>query len=178
MKAMSSTVAVALWIAASCVPCTSEAALFKCVGTDGSITYQAIPSPDTGNEKKMKEPPAGPAGAGKSPSPWKEGWSGSDITQMADGCVPGVIGPAKRDFAARAAKAPDATAEFPEAELTAGVKAMCLCFAKRAGATYSRADFQHDRQAILRRMNDEAMNGGACKPEGMLGEVMEKSRQQ
>jgi hypothetical protein len=178
MKAMSSTVTVALWIAASCVPCTGEAALFKCVGKDGAVSYQAEPCPVADGEKQLKAPAAGPVQPPARGSRWQEGWNDGDITAMEDSCVAGVIGPARRDFAAAAAKAQDSSAQFPEAELTPSVKAMCLCFARRVGSTVARADFQRDRQAILRRMNDEAMNGGACKPEGMLGEVMGRSRQQ
>ena len=165
------------WTAAALLAASADAAMFKCVGKDGAITYQADPCPETGNEKKLKEPLAGPAGgAGKVQSPYKEGWSASDISSMADACVPGAIGPAKRDFQARA-KAESSGQEFPEAELTAGVKSMCGCFAKRVGATYARADFQANRQAILQKMNEEAMAGGPCKPEGALGEAMQKSRQ-
>lgn len=152
----------------------ARAAMFKCVGKDGAITYQADPCPETGNEKKLKEPAPGPAGgAAKAQSPFKEGWSAADVTAMADACVPGAIGPAKRDFQAKA-KAEGSQQEFPEAELTAGVKSMCTCFARRVGATYARADFEANRQAILQKMNEEAMAGGPCKPEGALAEAMKK----
>jgi Domain of unknown function (DUF4124) len=153
----------------------AHAAMFKCVGKDGSVTYQAIPCPDTGEERKMKDVPAGPTGSGPK-SPLKEGWTAGDLAAMADACVPGVIGPAKRDFQA-AAKKEGSAQEFPEAELTADVKTMCSCFAKRVGETYARADFQENRQLILKKMNDEAIAGGPCKPEGALAEAMAKSRQ-
>ena len=146
--------------------------MFKCVGKNGAVTYQADPCPDA-DEKKMKEVPAGPTGSA-SKSPYKDGWTAADITAMADNCVPGVIGPAKRDFQA-AVKKEGSDDQFPEAELTAGVKTMCACFAKRVGATYARADFQSNRQAILKKMNDEAIAGGPCKPEGALADAM-KSR--
>ena len=159
------------------VPPVATAALFKCVAKDGAVSYQADPCPIVADEKRLKEPAAGPVAVpGKSSprSPWKEGWVEADITEMADGCVPGAIGPARRDFMARAAGNPNA--QFPEAELMPPLKAMCLCFARRVGSTYARADYQRDRAAILQRMNNEAMNGGACKPEGLLGEVMGQGR--
>jgi len=161
--------------AAALLAPAAHGAMFKCAGKDGAITYQADPCPETGNEKKLKEPPPGPTGAAKAQSPYKEGWTAADITAMADSCVPGVIGPAKRDFQAKV-KSEGTAQEFPEAELTAGVKSMCACFARRVGATYARADFQANRQAILQKMNQEARGGGACKPEGLLGEVMQKGR--
>jgi len=165
-----------LVLAAGAMPCAAVAALFKCVGKDGSISYQADPCPVVADEKKMNEPPPGPVRAPGSASPWKEGWNTPDITTMADGCVPDLLGPARRDFTAAAA-AQDPSAQFPEAELAPAAKAMCLCFAKRVGSTHRREDFLRDRAAILRKMNDDAMNGGACKPEGLLGEMMGRGRQ-
>ena len=160
--------------AAALVAPAAHGAMFKCVGKDGAITYQADPCPETGNEKKLREPAPGPTGgATKSQSPFKEGWNQADITSMADACVPGAIGPAKRDFEAKA-KAAGSKEEFPEAELTAGVKSMCSCFAKRVSAAYARADFQANRQAILQKMNEEAIAGGPCKPEGALADAMKK----
>jgi hypothetical protein len=159
--------ALALWLAA--MPWVAPAAMFKCVGKDGAISYQAEPCPVAADEKKMREVAPGPAtGApGKAASRWKDGWDDAAITAMADSCVPGVIGPARKAFAsARKGE------EFPEGELTPQVKAMCSCFAKRAGANYARADFVRDRSAILGKMNQEALGGGACKPEGLLGEMM------
>src|SRR5262249_55759651 len=113
---------------AGLLPCVASAALFKCVGKDGSISYQADPCPVAADEKKMKEPAAGPAtrAPAKAASPWKEGWDEGAITAMAESCVPGVIGPAKHDFAATK-KAFGAADEFPEAELTPLVKDMCTC---------------------------------------------------
>ena len=152
-------------------PCAAGAAMFKCVGKDGAISYQSDPCPETGNEKKMKEPPAGPTGSGKPGSPFKDGWTADGIKSMADGCVPNVVGPAKKDFESRAKQA-GKSEQFPEAEITAGVRTMCNCFARRVGSTYARADFEANRQSILKQMNDEAKSGGACKPEGALGEAM------
>ncbi len=166
---------VLLFAIATAAP-LAHAAVFKCTGADGSTTYQQEPCPQTGDEKKMKDVPAGPAGAAGSKPGLKEGWNASDIAAMADACVPGAMEPAKRDFQA-AAKAQGSDQQFPEAELAAGVKAMCACLAKRVGASYARADFQQNRQAILKKMNDEAIAGGACKPEGALAEAM-KSRPQ
>jgi len=154
----------------------AHAVMFKCIGNKGSVTYQEVPCPE-GDEKKLKEVPAGPTGAAASKSQLKEGWSETDITAMADACVPGALEPARRDFQA-AAKARGSNEQFPEAELAVGVKAMCACLAKRVGASYARADFQANRQAIVKKMNDEAIAGGACKPEGALGEAMQKSRSQ
>ena len=170
------TAARVMLLAAIAAAPLAHAVMFKCVGAGGSVTYQADPCPETGNEKKMKEVAPGPTGA-SSKSPYQEGWSAGDITAMADACVPGVMEPAKRDFQA-AAKAQGSDQPFPEAELAASVKAMCACLAKRVGAAYSRADFQQNRHAILKQMNDEAVAGGPCKPEGALGEAMQKSRSQ
>ena len=60
--------------------------MFKCVGKDGKITYQADPCPDTGDEKKLKDVPAGPAGGATKPgSPWKDGWSAdSEVAAIQD----------------------------------------------------------------------------------------------
>ena len=167
----------ALLLASIAAAPLAHAVMFKCIGNNGSVTYQEVPCPQTGDEKKLKEVPAGPTGAAASKSAFKEGWNASDITAMADACVPGAMEPARRDFQA-AVKAQGSDAQFPEAELAAAVKAMCACLAKRVGATYARADFQANRQAILKKMNDEAIAGGACKPEGALGEAMQKSRSQ
>ena len=171
MKAsIASGIALVLWMAPGIAP----AAMFKCVDKAGAVSYQAEPCPVTEGEKRLREPAAGPAtmaAPGKPASQWKDGWDDAAITAMADSCVPGVIGPARGEFAKE-----NKGAEFPEAELTPQVKAMCSCFAKRAGATYARADFVRDRASILARMNQEALGGGACQPEGLLGEMMGRPR--
>ena len=43
----------------------AHAVMFKCIGNNGSVTYQEVPCPQTGDEKKLKEVPAGPPGAWK-----------------------------------------------------------------------------------------------------------------
>ena len=168
---------IAIAFVAAFLPFCAGAATFKCVARDGSVTYQGEPCPDTGNEKKMQDPAAGPTGSAASAKPGlKEGWTKADLAAMAESCVAVNLGAAKREFES-AAKTQASAPQFPEAELTSGLKTMCACFADRIGATHTLDDFHTNPQSILKKMNDEAVAGGACKPEGALGEAMQKNRQ-
>ena len=53
---------------------------------------------------------------------------------------------------------------------------MCLCISERVAETWSMAEMENKVKERARPMIDEALNGGQCKPAGLLGEAIEKRR--
>ena len=108
----------------------------------------------------------------------KSGWSETQLAEFKAGCTNGVINPARRDYALAAAKAENASPKpFPEAELRASADPMCACLGLRIAQTWDYAEFIASQGAGVKPMMQEAMAGGRCKPEGLLGVVIDHGRQ-
>jgi hypothetical protein len=105
----------------------------------------------------------------------KAGWSEAELSAFASGCVMAIMIPAKKDFEARAAQA-GKPAAFPEEALRKSVEPMCSCLGRRIAESWSFAEFSKNSQALAERFVTEAMTGGRCKPEGLLGDVLEKAQ--
>src|ERR1700730_15061267 len=65
------------------------AQLYKCVGKDGKVSYQAEPCPTSGTEQRMRVQPGGPSGGGGSSRPTKAGRDGGKVADMKRDCVRG-----------------------------------------------------------------------------------------
>ena len=103
----------------------------------------------------------------------KDGWSGAQIATESTSCTLAIIEPAKRDYAAAAARAGDANPKpFPEEDIRGSVVPMCHCLILRAAETFPLADFKADTSARMDPLMQEAMSGGRCKPEGVLGKML------
>ncbi len=108
---------------------------------------------------------------------FKEGWSASQIDASTATCTSAIIEPAKRDYAAATARAGNANPKpFPEDDIRGSIVPMCHCLIVRAAQTWSLADFSTDTSAKTAPFIEEAMNGGRCKPEGVLGKMLPKQQ--
>ena len=109
----------------------------------------------------------------------KEGWSEQQLAAFTAGCVLAIIEPAKRDYAVAATRAGNSSPKpFPEAEFRDSVTPMCRCLSVRIAETWSYFNFITDSQAKSRPLIDEALRGGRCKPEGILGQLLSRQRKQ
>jgi hypothetical protein len=110
--------------------------------------------------------------------PWKEGWDRKQIKVFAYACTDGLLAPAVRDYhaAAVAAGVPDHK-PFPEQAFRDSAFPMCLCISERVAETWTLAEAGKQGMQGARPMVDEALGGGRCKPDGMLGDILRKRQQ-
>ena len=98
-------------------------------------------------------------------------WNDSMKKKMTDGCVSGILEPAKRDFQERANQKGNADAVFPEDKIKQSVVDLCACITQRASTSWSYQQFIQQPE-LVQRLVSEAVTGGECKRTGMLGKSM------
>lgn len=99
------------------------------------------------------------------------GWDEGIKKIMTDGCVLGILDPAKRDFQERARQKGNANAVFPEEKIKPSIVELCACITRRASVSWSYQKFV-EQPHLAQQLVSEAMSGGECKPTGMLGKSM------
>lgn len=121
----------------------------------------------------------GPAICADTPAkkPLKAGWNQKQIKVFAYACTDGLLKPAVRDYNA-AALADGITLHkpFPEKEFRDSAFPMCLCISGRVAETWSLAEVNKQGIQRARPYIDEALAGGRCKPDGMLGDILKKRK--
>ncbi len=107
----------------------------------------------------------------------KKPWTEAELKAAADGCTEGILQPTLRDYKA-AADAPGNKdpKPFPEKEFRDSVWPMCACIIRRAAEIMTVVEFAKDANQRSQPFIMEAMQGGRCKPEGMLGKILENAR--
>jgi hypothetical protein len=104
-------------------------------------------------------------------------WTEAELKEAADGCSEGILQPARRDYKSTAAARGDTNPKpFPEQEIRDSVWPMCACIVRRVAEIMTVAEFANGVNERSNSFIMEAMQGGRCKPEGMLGEMLEKAR--
>lgn len=103
------------------------------------------------------------------------GWTDDIKKQMTDGCVLGILKPAKRDFQARAAQRGDPNAVFPVETVRPSIAALCACITERVAVSWSYQQFL-GQPHLADQLITEALSGGQCKPTGMLGKALGSSQ--
>ena len=89
------------------------------------------------------------------------------------GCTAAILTPAKRDYAAAAAKANIPSPQpFPEAEFLESVEPMCACIARRVAETKPLDAIQREGTGFAQPFIEEALSGGRCRPQGLLGRML------
>ena len=110
---------------------------------------------------------------------WKEGWDRKQIKVYAYACTDGLLAPAVRDYNAAAQASGVAMHKpFPEQQFRDSAFPMCLCISERIAQTWTLAEMKKDAKKSARPMIDEALNGGRCKPQGLLGDIVRKNSEQ
>jgi hypothetical protein len=109
--------------------------------------------------------------------PWKEGWDRKQVKVFAYACTDGLLAPAVRDYNA-AALADGVTLHkpFPEQAFRDSAFPMCLCISERVAETWTVAEMGKQGLQRARPYIDEALAGGRCKPDGMLGDILKKQK--
>jgi hypothetical protein len=110
--------------------------------------------------------------------PWKEGWDRKTVKVFAYACTDGLVGPAARNYNA-AAPVDKVTVRkpFPEQEFRDSAFPMCLCISDRVAQTWTVAEVGTKGLQRAQPMIDEALRGGQCKPDGLLGQVLQKHQE-
>ena len=110
--------------------------------------------------------------------PWKEGWDRKQVKVFAYGCTDNLVQSASRDFNA-AALADGVTIHrpFPEQAFRDSAFPMCLCVSERVAETWTMAEMKNQVLQRSKPMIDEALAGGRCKPDGLLGDVIKKQKE-
>lgn len=98
-------------------------------------------------------------------------WIDATKKEMTDGCVSGILDPAKRGFEARAKKEGKTDAIFPEDKIKPSIVDLCECIVQRASISWGYKYFVWQPE-LAQKLVSEAMKGGECKPTGMLGKSM------
>jgi len=107
----------------------------------------------------------------------KEGWDRKQINEFANACSDSLLNQAVVDYN-KAARADGVTLHkpFPKEAFRASAQPMCLCVSLRAAETWSLKEMEKGGLARTRPMIDEALSGGRCKPDGLLGEIARKQK--
>ena len=101
------------------------------------------------------------------------GWSEAELESFSAGCTAAILTPAKRDYAAAAAKANNPSPQpFPEAEFLESVEPMCACIARRVAETKPLDAIQREGTGFAQPFIEEALSGGRCRPQGLLGRML------
>jgi hypothetical protein len=107
----------------------------------------------------------------------KAGWSEPRIAAFVGGCVTAIMIPAKRTYEARDAQAGHTGKEFPEAEVRSSIEPMCTCLALRIAQTWSFDEYISSSGTLMQPLITEALSGGRCKPEGIVGEALAHAKE-
>jgi hypothetical protein len=105
-------------------------------------------------------------------------WPDAQVAAFTEGCLSGIVDPARRDYTEATRSRGPAAKPFPEEQFRASVGPMCMCFANRLAeqGKIFRAEIlsSPDTRAVM----DEALAGGRCKPGGLLGRMLEPGHRQ
>jgi len=103
----------------------------------------------------------------------KPGWTEPELKAFAAGCTNAMLIPAKQDYAAATEKDKNPSPKpFPEVELLKSVEPMCACIARRVAEIRSLDELQMQGLGFAQPFVKEALSGGRCKPEGLLGRMI------
>jgi hypothetical protein len=103
----------------------------------------------------------------------KAGWDRKQIKVYAYACTDGLLGPATRDYYAAAKKdGVVAPKQFPEQAFRDSAFPMCLCIAERVAETWTLAEMKTNSLQQAEGFVNDALQGGRCKPDGMLGDIL------
>ena len=115
-----------------------------------------------------------------SKTPWKAGWDRKQVKVFAYACTDGLLRPALRDYTAAAEARVDrvtVSKPFPEKEFRESAFPMCLCISERVAETWPLSEMATKPANWSKPFIDEAMNGGRCRPQGLLGEALSLRKQ-
>jgi hypothetical protein len=103
----------------------------------------------------------------------KPGWKDDDLKAFVDACADAIVKPAVGNYNERVAASGRTDAKpFPEKEFRESVVPMCDCISRRMAETWTLQELAHTALEKSKPFVEEALNGGQCKPEGLLGDML------
>ena len=115
--------------------------------------------------------------AADAPGKPKAGWDGKQLKLFADACTERLLQSAVRDYnAAALAEGVTIRKPFPKEAFRDSAFPMCLCISERVAQTWTLEEMDKSGMERSRPMIDEALAGGRCKPQGMLGDILKKQQ--
>jgi hypothetical protein len=153
----------AIWVLAAVVAFQvgdARAQLFKCVGKDGKVAYQGEPCPPSVDEKTVRAPSGGEAGAtppaaaspASAPTGSKEGWKPEQSAAVKNECSNQAFENAKKAWG-------EGPRPFPESETRDAVDKYCTCLVGRITSSLTPAKYSQNRFDSVARFT------GDCKME-------------
>lgn len=152
-------------------PVAAHAQLNKCVGADGKVSYQSEPCPQTSKSQSVQPPPPGPSSSGGKGASGADGWDPARLERMWAGCVAGSIRDARTAWE-RGARADPKVGAFPAGEFNVSAEAFCTCLVGRVRVSLKPSEFEAKGLPTMTRFAAEALEGGQCKPVGILGRIL------
>lgn len=105
------------------------------------------------------------------------GWTEMALAVFTEHCTLAILLPAQRQYEEADARAnAPSTVPFPEALLRASIEPMCGCIGRRVAEAKSLDAIEKEGLDFALPFVEEAMAGGRCKPEGVLGEMLSERR--
>jgi hypothetical protein len=162
----------------------ANAQLYKCVGKDGNVTYQAEPCPQSAKEDRLRAPsaPSAPAASEAKPAEKKadakaEASDAEVYANASKKCVDDILAAARPSWES-SLKNSRVTGEFPEEEFRRSGTELCECLTNRARTEMPASEMRAKANALMSRYMREAMQGGDCKPppESIVGQRLQDVR--
>jgi hypothetical protein len=105
------------------------------------------------------------------------GWTRDRINSYNTYCTETMINAARGSYMQKAHSHGQDGSDFPEAMMLEAFTGMCHCMTDRASKIWPYDQFMGDSMRYIEPLSNEAMAGGQCKPEGLLGQIIaEKKR--
>lgn len=102
-------------------------------------------------------------------------WDEPNTQAFIEGCILGIVDPARRDYFARAQEKGNRDPKpFPEEELIESVRPMCSCMAEKFKANSIPPDETSLQSSEASAITQEAIESGECKLGGRFGEAMSR----
>ena len=137
----------------------ARADLYKCVGKDGRVSYQAEECEQGAGSQRVRTPVGGGSGQASGRSAFKDGWDEDKSAPMVSSCVRGAYMDGKRAYMAAGGD----PAKLREADLAQRLQMHCDCMMRRIMTTVTYTDYSANPTAPLQKVSAEAANGGECK---------------
>lgn len=104
---------------------------------------------------------------------FKPGWKDDDIKAFIEACTEAIVKPAVENYDERVLASGRTDAKpFPENEFRDSVIPMCGCISRRMAEKWTLQELAHTALEKSKPFVEEALNGGQCKPEGLLGDML------
>ena len=137
----------------------ARADLYKCVGKDGKVSYQAEECDQGAGSQRVRTPVGGYSGQASGGSAYKDGWDEAKSAPMVSSCVRGAYMDGKRAYMAGGGD----PSKLREADLAQRLETHCDCMMRRLMTTITYADYSANPTAPLQKISAEAAHGGECK---------------